>query len=308
MKGRAASRAALLAASAILLGAFAVAPLAAVAEYDPLASGATRLSLDRGFLSMLKRDGVRLGAIAPAKLEGGVVTFPVSGGKFDPTDGKGTIEHDGALVFESGNRKIPLKALQLKTTARRTPFSAKAGGGQLKIGTAAKIAVARDGFGGRVAVHSLTLSAKLATRLGKKLRLRGVFREGESLGSTLTRVQPATTSVIGKGRAELVLDPGIAAKLNGLFVAVNPIFPAEHLGSAFTLPIFGGTIATDAAAGTIETSGALEFLQLGGGQVFWREGRLELADGSFTSETDTEPSPPYAGKVGRIPIAGFVSL
>jgi hypothetical protein len=293
-----------IAAALALICLLTLAPLAQ-ADYDPLGSGATKLTLDKGFLALLRQNGVKLSATAPAKLKGTTATFPVSGGKFDPTNAKGTVEHEGALVFEKGNRSLPLSALQLKTTQRHSPFSVKAGGGQLKLAAAKSLAVTREGFGEKVKVRKLSLSAKVATRLAKKLRLKGVFEEGQPLGQALTRARPQTVTVLGQGKAELSLDPTILAKLQSLFVAVNPIFPAEHVGSLFTLPIFGGTIAPDASLGTLETQGSLEFLQLGGGQVFWAEDWLDLDAKTASPEVNVQPSPPYQGKVGRVPIAGL---
>jgi hypothetical protein len=291
---------------ALLASLLCLLPLSATAQadYDPLASGTTKLKLDKSFLALLKQNGVKLSATAPAKLKGGAVSFPVSGGKFDPTAAKGTVEHEGVLVFKAGSRSVPIKALQLKTTQKHSPLSAKVGGSQLKLATAKTLTVLREGFADKVKVSTLSLSSKLATRLGKKLRLRDVFKAGLPLGSTATKANPETITVLGKGKAELNLAPDIVAKLNGLFVAVNPIFPAEHPG-AFTLPIFGGTIALDGASGTLEPEGALELLQLGGGQVFWREPWLDLAGRTFNAEGDAQPSPPYSGKVGRVPVAGL---
>jgi hypothetical protein len=285
-----------------LVALLCLVPLASAA-YDPLGSGTTKLTLDKGFLALLKQNKVKLSTTAPATLKGATVNFPVSAGKFDPTNAKGTVEHEGALVFSAGSRKLPLKALQLKTTSKRTPLSAKVGGSQLKLAQAKSLVVSRQGFGDKVKVSSLTLSAKLATRLDKKLRLKGAFKEGQALGQTLTVAQPETIAVLGKGAVTLTLDPGIVAKLGSLFVAVNPIFGAEHQGPVFTLPIFGGTIAPDGSQGTLETQGALELLQLGGGQVFWREPWLDLGGKSFNAEVDAEPAPPYGGKVGRVSVA-----
>lgn len=275
------------------------------ASYDPLGSGATRLRLDHGFLALMQRNGIELSAVAPAKMRGGEISFPVSGGRFDPTTAKGTIEHAGTLLLRAGRRSIPLKALQLKTTRRGAPFSAKVGGSQLKLGETRSLRVSREGFGDRVAVPDLTLSRKLAIRLGKKLRLRDVFREGLPLGSTRTDAQPETVTLLREGAAELTLDPGFLAKLKSLFVAVNPIFPAEHREAPFTLPIFGGKIAPDASIGRVETQGSLEFLQLGGGQVFWAEEWLDLEVGAASPEVNVQPSPPYAGKLGRIPVGAL---
>lgn len=276
----------------------------AKAVYEPLASGQTKLRLDKSFLAALKREGITLTARAPARLKGGTATFPIAGGKLDPTSENGTLEHEGALLFKAHKQSIPLKGLQLKTTQKRSPLSAKVGGSQLKIATAKDLQASRSGFGEQISVSGLALSAKLATRLAKKLGARGLFEPGMALGRTATKANPETLAVAEKNRAELSFAPGFAAKLSELFVAVTPIFPAEHPGS-FTLPLFGGTIAPDATQGTIQTQGSLEFLQLGGGQVFWREPWLDLATKAFAPEAEILPSPPYAGKQERASAAAL---
>ena len=290
---------------ALLTALLALAPLASAA-YDPVAGGATKLSLDRGFLTLLKQNKVKLLGKESAKLKGKTVTFPVSGGKLDPTTAKGFVEHAGALVFAVGKKSLPLSALQLKTTQRHSPFSVKVGGGQLKLASAAKISTAREGFGMKVKVATLKLSAKVAERLDKKLRLRNVFQEGQTIGSTVTKVRPATVAVAEGGKVNFIFDPATAAKLQSLFVAINPIFPAEHPGP-FTLPIFTGTISPSASEGTIQTLGSIELVQIGGGQVFLREAWAELSAGAYSPELELDPSPPYAGKVGRTPV-GALSL
>jgi hypothetical protein len=274
------------------------------AAYDPLASGQTKLTLDQGFLALLKQNGVKLSARAPARLKAGTVSFPVTGGKLDPTTSNGVLEHEGALLLTASGRSVPVKALQLKTTQKRSPFSARAGGSQLKLASAKELEVTRAGFGNKVEVTGLTLSAKLATRLAKKLRLRGVLKEGQPLGSTLTKAQPRTVRLLGKGKVTLSLDPGFQAKIASLFVAVNPIFPAER-PTSFTLPISGGEIAPSAIEGRVETAGSLEFLQQGGGQAFWADASLDLQARAFSPEVELRPSPPYAGKLGPVPVAGF---
>jgi hypothetical protein len=125
------------------------------------------------------------------------------------------------------------------------------------------------------------------------------------LGSARTRAQPQTVTVLGRNRASIALAADFAAKLSSLFVAVNPIFPAEHPGNEFTLPIFGGTISPSASLGAIDTSGSLEFIQLGGGQVFWARTRLDLAASAALPEVEVKPSPPYAGKLDRLAVATF---
>jgi hypothetical protein len=270
----------------------------ASAASDPLASGTTKLTLDRGFLAFLKRDKVALGATAPARLKGGVLTMPVSGGLMDPTSGKGTIEQPGALVFR-GRKSVPLKDITIKT--KHSPLIAKVGGSQLKVASSSKLTVKREGFGTSLSAGKLKLSAKVAERLNKKLRPKAPFEEGQTIGSLASRTQPATVTLLEANRAALVLDSAFLAKLASLFVSVNPIFPAEHSGPTFTFPIIrGGAIAPDASAGTLRTGGDVELLQLGGGQVFWHEPWPELGTKVDSAEVNVQPSPPYPGKLGRV--------
>jgi hypothetical protein len=295
-------RALLLWACAVLL--FGALPAVSSASYDPIGSGATRLKLDKGFLAALRRNGVGVSAKRPAILKGGVVSFPAVAGKFDPTQGKGTVEHEGVLVLKAKRGVASFKKLQLKTTRRSAPLAAKVGGGQLKLGTAKTLRESRDGFGEKLSVPALALAAKVAARLNKRLHLQTPLRAGQPLGTVTTTVQPQSVTILGSGRTSLELDPAFAAKLDQLHVAVNPIFPAEHPG-AFTFAIVGGRIAPDLGGGTLETQGGLELLQLGGGQVIWREPAIDLEAGSFSPEADLEPSPPYGGKIGLTSVAGI---
>jgi hypothetical protein len=287
-----------LASTLVLL---ALAPTAA-ASYDPLASGTTKLSLDPSFQHLLASHSVKLLAAAPASRHGATYALPISGGALDPTAGKGEIDSEGTLLFQRGARRVPLRHLVVKT--KREPLLAKVGGGQLKLAAAAKISFARQGFGSAFAASGLRLSAKLATRLAKKLRLPGVFAAGQPLGTLRASTQPATVAVLPKGRATLTPDPTFIAKLDKLFVSLNPIAPAERAaGPIFTLPIIpGGALAPDAHSGTLRTGGSLEFLQLGAGQLFWHELWLEPATAATLAEVDLEPSPTFPGKLGQLPI------
>jgi hypothetical protein len=276
----------------------------AVAIYDPIGSGRTILTVDRGFMSFLSENQVRLQGRSGVEVKGARVIFPVLSGKFDPESGSGTIRHEGSLVLAKGNRTIPFRALQLKTSAPRAPFSAKVGGGQLKLGKARGLVTTRSGFGEKISVGSLRLSPKVATRLAKKLRLHGSVEAGMKLGVMKTQANPETIAIEKQMTVEYTPDPAFIAKLDSHFVAVNPIFPAERRGSAFTFPIFDGKLAPNAKQGRLNTQGSLEMLQLTGGQLFWGEPGLELGT-SLTAEADLKPSPPYPGNVGRVNIAAL---
>lgn len=277
----------------------------AAAAYDPISSGTTTLTLAPDFTKVLKADGVRLSGTGGVTVKGGVVTFAVAGGKLEPVEAKGVVEHSGSLVFKVGGRSLPLRALQLKSTRRTAPYAAKLGGGQLKLATTQALKEERLGFGSRFRAPRLLLTANAATRLDKKLGLPGAFEMGQLLGSSQTDAQPGTVTVKEGGTAELTLAPEFAAKLSSLFVAVNPVFPAERLGPPFTLRVIGGQIAPDASSGTLETAGSLELIQQDGGQAFFRELAPELGLGTTRSEYQFIPSPTAPGPTGIGPLLGL---
>jgi hypothetical protein len=149
----------------------------AKAAFDPLGSGTTKLVLDRGFASYLKDNEIKLTAKQGAKRKGSAFTLPVVGGSFDATIGKGEITQEGTLIFQGPKAKVPLRDITLK--AKHSPLVAKVGGSQLKVASAAKISSKRSGFGAKFSAKPLKLSAKVATRLNKKLRPKEPFTPGQ---------------------------------------------------------------------------------------------------------------------------------
>jgi hypothetical protein len=272
----------------------------AQASYDPIASGTTKLTLDQAFLSLLKKEGVTLQAKAPAKKKAKTILLPVSGGKADPIAGKGEVLQEGTLLFQRGNRALPLREIELK--AQRTPLFAKVGGGQLKLTKAKRVSSSREGFGVGFKATGLTLTQKVATRLNKKLRTKDAFKEGQAIGSLKAKTQPQRVEILPQGQGTLIPDPQILAKFKSLFVSLNPISPAElQPGPQFRLPIAAGSqISPDASEGTLRFAGAIELLQLGAGQLFQQEYWLDLAAKATSAEVEILPTPAFPGKLGRI--------
>jgi hypothetical protein len=297
-------RTALLAAL-VGLGLAALLAPSAGATYDPISSGQSTLTLAAPFFAALRSHGVKLSATASARLRGRSVAFAVSGGRLEPATAIGTVESEGALVLSAGGRKLPISALQLKTSRRDSPLAAKFGGGKLKLASSSRLASERQGFGLVAKVTQIRLSPKVATRLDRKLGLGRLLLGGELLGTARVEALPQTVSIEAAGAASIELDPGFAAKLASLVVAVNPIFPAEHPG-AFTFPISGGALAPDGTSGTLQLGGAIELLQLGGGQLILHEPWAELgATAGLSGELELLPSPPFGGKLGRVPALGL---
>jgi hypothetical protein len=288
----------------VLLLSLAV-PSLSTASYDPVGGGQARVTLDPGLLSLLGKAGVKLIAKAPAERRGGTVYLPVSGGKVDPLAGKGEVELGGTLLFSKGARVVPLRRIELQT--KKAPLYAKVGGGQLKLAAARSLRTVREGFGLRISARGLTFTQKLATRLDKKLRTPGLVVAGQALGSAVVKARPQQVAITPQGKATLTLDPAFLAKLRSLFVSLNPIAPAElSAGPLLSFPIAsGGALSPDGRQGTLRLGGGIELLALGAGQVFQREYWLDLGAGQASAEAEIEPTPAFAGKLGRIGVFDF---
>jgi Htaa len=271
----------------------------AKAEYDPIGSGQTKLSIDPSFKRFLAKNQISLKTKGKARAKGSSFTLPVSGGTLDPVSGKGEINSEGSLVFKGQRRQVPLKQITIKT--KPSPLIAKVGGSQLKIASSKAISSKREGFGSSFQAKTLKLSAKVATRLNKKLRPASEFKEGQVLGSLQAKTQPQTITITEQGKATLVFEQAFVSKLDSRFVSLNPISPAERFGATFTFPIAkGGAIAPNGSEGTLRSAGSVELLQLGAGQLFWKDFWLELGARSDTAEVDIEPTPAFPGKLGRV--------
>jgi hypothetical protein len=270
----------------------------AQAKNDPLGSGKTKLTLDEGFLSFLAQNDLKLRAKGGAKRKGATITLPITGGSMDLAEGNGEIQQEGTILFEGKKGKVPLREITIKT--KKTPLIAKVGGSQLKLAQAKQIASNRNGFGSSFKATKLTLTAKLITRLNKKLRPKLPFAEGQPFGKLSAKPQPALITIEDKGKATLAFDPAFVAKLDSRFVSLNPISPAERQGTSFTFPIAaGGALAPDGSQGTLRSAGAVELLQLHGAQLFWQEPWLDLGTHQASTEAELLPSPPYPGKIAR---------
>jgi hypothetical protein len=275
-------------------------PPAASAAYDPVGGGLVKLRLDKRFVAFLAHDKVHLLPASPAAKRDDTLVLPAAGGSVDPTVGKGEVDLEGSLIIRNARKRVPVRKLVVKTT--HAPLVAKVGGSQLKLFEATTLSSARHGFGTVFTARGLKLTEKLATRLNKKLRPPVQFVAGQPIGRLIALPQPLLTTIVPSGRVSLVLDSAFMSKLNEQFVSVNPVFPAEHVGADFTLPIIAnGALAPGGASGVLRTGGDIEFLKLGFGQIFWHELWFDLGAETALAEVDLEPSPPYAGKLGQVP-------
>jgi hypothetical protein len=304
------------------------APTASAAS-DPIASGTTTLTLNKGLVKKLKKNGVKILKVSPATLRNRTATLPVTGGSLDPTSGAGTINHSGGIKFKRGKKTVALKNLIVDTTTKS--LTGRVGKKSLKIASVAGVSFARNGFGVDVKISKLKLTGKAAKELNNKLstpkkkgkgssasaskrKTTKLFKGGQVLGSSSSTEQPSTVTVLPQGDATLVADatPGQAfskfiAKGVSAATGFTGIAPATRPApTVFVFPISGGTIAPNASSGTVNTAGGVQIVK----DTATLDPTMQLTNigadlGTKVALTDLNilPSPPFPGNVGRASIA-----
>jgi hypothetical protein len=261
----------LAALAAALFALLAFAPFASAAA-DPVESGSATVTLNSGFVKSLKKKGVKILKIKPAKLKGKKATFPVVGGEVDPTNGAGTLKLGGGLTFKHGKKKAPVKALVLDT--KKKGLFAKVAGKKVKLATLAGWSYTRAGFGVAMTVKKLKLTKTAAKKLNKKLGFKKgkkPFVGNKLMGSAKAEEQPATVTVLPGGNVNFDANKELLLKLKDVETDASPIAPTAEKGLGnYDLPITGGTIAPSGLAGVVQTAGGLLLSQ-----------KLDKGDGSF---------------------------
>ncbi len=213
---------------AALVGLLAFAPFASAAS-DPLSSGTTTLTLNKGFFKKLKKNGVKVLKVSPGTVKNRTVKLPVSGGSLDPTTGLGTVEQSGGIKFKRGKKTAPVNTLVLDTTTNS--LNAKVAGKNMKLASVTGLTVARNGFGANVSITKLKLTGKAAKQLNKKLGFTGKKKSGKKdkrasaskavqppfkgnqvLGGSTSETQPKTVAVLPGGKANLLTDEATVKK------------------------------------------------------------------------------------------------
>ncbi|HET7485623.1 MAG TPA: hypothetical protein VFJ64_09645 [Solirubrobacterales bacterium] len=304
----------------------AVAVPSARAEGDPLAGGATELTLAKRLQESLKHGGVKLVAKRPAKSSGRTTTLPVDSGEIDPTTGEGFATHRGAIGFVRGRRSLFLRSMGLDT--KRRVLTARLGGKETTVALARKISFVRKGYGTKITVGELRLTGSLARKLNSRLQVR-FFKAGRSFarGSTATepltvKVIPVTPGIHGEGLMYLRPLDEVVSKLavKGVIYpeipcsascsnTVSLIGNVQYFGTghpAIGLHITGGRIAPDRSTGNITTEGGIRVStndpEIDPAVVSLRDFSLDLAANVVTADVEFQPSPPAPGDIGRVTV------
>jgi len=238
-----------------LTASLAVAAPAVAATTVRVSGGTTTLKLDGKTVRALKRAGITVSYNKPAKVKGGVVSFPVSGGTIDPATAKGTLTHKGGLTIKAGKKKAALKSITLNSA--KGQFTAKVGKSTVAFANVKGGKVTRDGFATEVAGYNVTISKKGAAALNKALGVRSV-KSGTKLGTAGS--EPVTREIaLERGTTSIVLVPQVAGALGQLRAPIAATAPATFDAATGTLtyPISGGTLNAENFFGTIEHGGSV---------------------------------------------------
>jgi len=248
--------AAILAAALFALLAFA--PFASAAP-DPVASGSATITLKSGFVKSLKNAGVKISKVGSAKVKGSKLTFKVTGGELDPTNGQGTLSLGGGLKFKHGKKSTQVKGLTLNTIKKG--LFGKVAGKKVKITTVGGYTFTRAGFGVSTVVKKMKLTNTAAKKLNKALGTKA-FKGNKLIASSVAEEQPATVTIVPGGNVSFNVNNELLKKLEDVETFATTISPTTEKGKGnYELPISGGSIAPTATAGTVQTIGGLKLSQ-----------------------------------------------
>ena len=258
--------------AAALFALLAFAPLAS-ATPDPVASGKTTVTLNKGWTKYLKTFGIKIQKVGNAKLKGTKVTLKVTGGEIDPTNGLGTLTLGGGLKFKAGKKSATVKGMVLNTSKKI--LTAKVSGKKVKLAKLKGLSYSRNGFGVNVKLKSMKLQKAGAKQLNKKTGYaKGKpkpFLAGKNIGKASAESQPATVAVVPGGNVSFNVNQELLLKLKDVETTAAVIAPTSEKGFGnYELPIVGGTISPTATAGQVQTAGGLLLTQ-----------KLDKGDGSF---------------------------
>ncbi|HEX3042525.1 MAG TPA: hypothetical protein VHP56_10610 [Solirubrobacterales bacterium] len=258
--------------AAALFALLAFAPLAS-ATPDPVESGTTTVTLNKGWTNYLKTFGIKIQKVGNTKVKGTKVTFKVSGGSMDPTNGLGTLTLAGGLKFKAGKKSTTAKGLVLDTG--KSVLTGKVSGKKVKLAKLKGLSYSRNGFGVNVKLKTMKLESAGAKQLNKKLGYaKGKpkpFLAGKNIGKSSSESQPATVAIIPGGNVSFAANKELLLKLKDVETNANVIAPTTESGLGnYALPLTGGTVAPTGTAGVVQTAGGLLLTQ-----------KLDKGDGSF---------------------------
>jgi hypothetical protein len=250
--------------AAALIAMLVIVPIASAATPNPISSGSTTITLKSSVVKGLKKAGVKITAVKPAKIKGSKATLPVTGGEIEAASGKGNITHGGGLKIKAGKKSTTIKSVAVNS--KTNSVSAKVGGKTVKLATLAGVSTTRLGFGNNVVAKKLKLTSAGAKALNKALVPKGgkaAFKANTVLGGSTTQAEPETDNVLASGSMTYTGDATLLSKLANVETKVELIPPTTLTPpTTFLSPISGGTVSPAGTSGTINSTGGIRLSQV----------------------------------------------
>jgi hypothetical protein len=221
------------------------------------------VTLNNGWTKYLKTFGIKIQKISPAKVKGQKVTFTVTGGSIDPTNGLGTLNLGGGLKFKAGKKSTTVKALVLDTA--KNTLTGKVGGKKVKLAKTSGLSISRNGFGVNANLKKLKLESAGAKQLNSKLGFaKGTpkpFIAGKLIGKSASEAQPSTVAVIPSGNLTFTGAAVLFKKLENVKANIETIAPTTQAGLVLTGPLLGGTVSPVGTAGVVQSGLGVNLVQ-----------------------------------------------
>lgn len=228
---------------------------ASAAERVVVSGGEVRLTLDRGLTRELRRQGVDVKGIGAGTVSGRRLTLPVGAGATNGAAGRGALTLEGGFGFDREARAARVGDLLVNTGKGQS--TARIAGDHRILAKHGALRTSPVGFGTRIQISNLRLTAGTATALNRKLGLQGVFRSGQRLGSLNIVAIPAAVPIqfgsIAIGGPETTF-----SKLESLHVEIG-VWGASTKWAApgetyFVFEVAPTAVAPDAFAGTLASA------------------------------------------------------
>jgi len=273
----------------VILGLLLLAALPATAGARVVISGGSaKLALDRHLTRQLDRDGVDVEGIGAGTAKGRVIGLPVASGATNGPPGRGALTLGGGFAFNAGNRIARVADILVNTG--REQSTAKIAGKHRILAKHGKLKSSPAGFGTRIRIRNLELTAGTAAALNRKLGLRGLFRRGQRLGSLVLVAVPQTVPVqfgtLAIGGPETTF-----SKLESIHASLG-IWGATQRWSApgenyFLFDLAPTAVAPDARSGILEGGAndgvTMEIEAPPPRNMLLRGPRIDLASGELTA-------------------------
>jgi hypothetical protein len=158
-----------------------------------ISGGSAKLTLDRSLARQLDRNGAHVEGLGTATATARVIDLPLLAGATNGAPGRGALTLGGGFAFDAGNRIVRVGDILVNTGRGQT--TARIGGKHGILAKHGRLKSSPAGFGTRIQIADLRLTAGTAAALNRKLGLDAVFRRGQRFGSLVLVAIPQTVPI-----------------------------------------------------------------------------------------------------------------